>query len=96
MVENKVTLSWSRNKQDTKRRQLERSEGQRETRITLELIYCGLFPGSVTAGCLTSRLTEIVIGLMNVLSTRLNILLKDYSQLALTRSLKSQVCMPND
>ena len=33
---------------------------------TLESIYCGLFSGPITADCLASRLTEIVIGLMYV------------------------------
>ena len=62
------------------------------THITLESIYCGLFYGPITAGCLTFRLTRIVISLMYVLSTRSNILLRYCSQFALTRSLKRQVC----
>ena len=52
----------SRHKQETKT-----SEGMGATQITLESIYCGVFPGSITAGCLTSRLTEIVIDQMYVL-----------------------------
>ena len=59
--------------------------------VTLESIYCGLFPGSITTGCFTSRSIEVVIGLMYVLSTRPNIMLRDCSQLALTRALKRQV-----
>ena len=61
------------------------------TQITLESIYCGLFPGPITAGCLSSRLTKKVVGLMYVLSTRSNILLRDCSQFAITRLLKWQV-----
>ena len=62
------------------------------TQIALESIYCGPFPGSMAAGCLTSRLIEKMIGLMYVHSTRLNILLRDCSQFTLTRSLGRQVC----
>ena len=36
-----------------------------KTKTTLELTHSGIFPGSITAGCLSSRLTEIIlIGLM--------------------------------
>ena len=56
------------------------SEGIKATQIAIESIYCGLFPGSITADCLTSRQTEIVIDLMYVLSTRPNILFKEKSE----------------
>ena len=49
-------------------------------------------PGLITVGCLTFRLTEILIGLMYVLNTATNILFRDCSQFALTRPLKRQVC----
>ena len=62
----------------TSRRQKERKriEGMKATQNTLKLIYCGLFPRSITADCLIPELTEIVIDLMYVLSTRLNLLLR--------------------
>ena len=42
-----------------------RSDGTEATQITLESTYYGLFPGSITAGSSTSRLTEIIAtGLM--------------------------------
>ena len=69
-----------------------RIEGMGATQITFESIYCGLLPRSITAGCLTFQLTEIAIGLMYLLSTRPSILLRDCSQLALTRPLKRQGC----
>ena len=56
-----------------------RCEGMRATQKTLKVIYCGLFSGSFTAGCSTSRLTEIMIDLMYVLNTRPHILLHDCS-----------------
>ena len=68
-------------------------EGKGATQKTLKSIYCGLFPGSTTAGCLPSRLAEIVISLMYILSsTRPNILLPDRSRFGLTRPLKRQLC----
>ena len=63
------------------------------TQKTLKSIYCGLFPGLIiTSGCLTFRLTDILIGLMYVLNTATNILFRGCSQFALNRPLKRQVC----
>ena len=58
---------------------VKRSEDMGATQNTLRLIYCGLFHGSITEGCLTSKLTEIMIDIMYVLSTKPNILLRDCS-----------------
>ena len=46
---------------------------------TFKVVYCGLFSGSITSGCLVYPLTEIMIDLMYVLSTRPKILLRDCS-----------------
>ena len=64
------------------------SEGMGATQKNSRVIYRGLFPRSTPADCLTSKLTNIVIDLVYVLSIRPNILLRDCSQLALTRPLK--------
>ena len=55
------------------------------TQKTLESIHYGIFSESITTGCLIFRLNAKVVGLMYILSTRPNILLRDYSQLTLTR-----------
>ena len=93
--ENKMTLTWPIHKHAIEKREerhqkeAKGGEGKLSTQMTLKSIYCRVIPGSITADCLTSRRTEIiVIGLMYVLSTRTNILLRDCSQFALTRPLK--------
>ena len=51
-----------------------------------------LLPGSITAGCFTSRLSEIMTGLMYVPSTRSDIMLRGCSCMALISHSKG---MPN-
>ena len=73
-LKRKVALVWSGHKLETEKRE-KRSGGKKALRV----IYCGLFLGSITTACLISRLTEMLIDLMYILSTRRNILLRDYS-----------------
>ena len=56
-----------------------RTEGMGGPKSTLESIFVGLYflRGSVTASSYTSRLSEVVTGLMSVLSTISNIVLRD-------------------
>ena len=54
-----------------------------------------LLPKSTTAGCFTSRLSEIVTGLMYVLVSRANILLQDCSHMAQTELLKMHAEQPD-
>ena len=93
MISQKICTGWSaqsydeallfgrRDREETKH---ESNGRKRRVRVkgnpkTFKVIYCGLFPRSITASCLIYRLTEIVIDLMYVLSTRPNILLRDCS-----------------
>ena len=55
----------TKNKTGEKKERKER-KGMGATQVTLELIYCGLFPGFIAAGCFFFRQTEIVIGQMYV------------------------------
>ena len=66
---------------------------RRQPKRALESIFCGLFPGSIAADCLTSRLTGIVIGRIYVRSTTTNIRPGDCSQLVPTKPLKRQACL---
>ena len=64
----RLKKKWRLFGQETNMRQKRRHEGkEKETEISegmgasqrsLQAIYCGLFPGSITASCLPSRLIE--------------------------------------
>ena len=56
---------------------MSKRKGRFSGRVTsFRVFYFGLFSGRIPAGCLFSRLTEIITDLMYVLITRPNILFK--------------------
>ena len=62
-------------------KETKRKDGMEATYKYPRVNYCGrLLPELMTAGCCTARPPEIVTSLTYVLSTRPNILLRNYSQ----------------